>query len=98
MKFDDQLFLGKRSARGLKRKRLAPKPNWPDGPLDPVPGGGTVEVQLRDGRRGIMPMTYNAITQRCVQRMVRHDHLNASPVRRELYERSLDRNYRPLNR
>jgi hypothetical protein len=93
-KFDDQLFLGARATAKLRRRRRAPKPTWPDGPLDPVPGGGTITVRLRDGRQGVMPLTYDVLHQKAVWVMARHDELNRSKLRRFLYEKSLDRHYK----
>lgn len=93
MKYDDQLFLGTRNIAKLRRRRRAPKPTWSDGPLDPIPGGGTVRVRLRDGREGVMPMTYDVLNKKAEWVMQRHDELNRSKERRLLYERSLDPNY-----
>ena len=99
MKFDDQLFLSGRGLRKLVRKRhLKHMPRWPDGPLDPIPGGGTLEVQLRDGRIGIMPITYDAVQQRAKASMAKHDRLNYTSAKRLMYQLSLDRYYKRIGK
>jgi hypothetical protein len=96
VKYDDQLFLGKRHLAKLRRRRRAPKPIWPDGPLDPVPDGGTVKVRLRDGRVGIMPITYDVLCQKAKWVMDRFDAQRRTSLDRYAYELEMDRNYEKL--
>ena len=95
-KYDDQLFLGNRYLAKLRRRRRAPKLTWSDGPLDIVPGGGTVTIRLRDGREGKMPMTYDAIQKKAEWVMQRFDAQRRSSLDRYAYELEMDPNYDKL--
>lgn len=93
MKFDDQLFLGKRSTKGLKRKRLPPKPRPPDGPDDPIIGGGYATMRAQNGQKVNVPMTYGLMTLRAQMSMRDFDRAAPTPWQRLDLEQRADANY-----